>query len=239
MTAFLPLWNKFEQSLLDEYECWHTFEHVPERVSVPGFLSARRYVRGEGTERVFFTLYEIESLQTLETNAYKELVNEPSDWSARMRQYFNDFRRYPCEMVASGGRGIAGKAATLILPLEGSPDDAEKLVEPLREQLQRGAVTAFRLGLSIPNPQYKVFDQKIAGDDVRAVAIVVVEATTGQQLNGALRDLAEPISSLASETSTEWEVFDLLYVMSRENLPQRTGWRTLPRDDLRVLFLRD
>lgn len=236
MAAFLPLWNKFDPSLLDEYECWHTFEHVPERVSVPGFLGARRYARGEGGERVFFTLYEIESLQVLETSAYMELVDQPSDWSARMRQYFSDFRRYPCELVASGGRGIAGKIATLILPLERA-SDAEQLVEPLQDQLKRCALTSFRLGLSTPRPQYKVFHQNSVGGDACAVAVVVVEATTVQQLNDVVRALGAPILRLAPKVKAEWEVFDLLCAITSEDLPQREGRRMPPRADLQASYL--
>ena len=109
--AFLALWNGFDPALLDEYECWHTFEHVPERLSVPGFLSARRYAADQGESRRFFTLYEIETLEVLETLAYQRLVDQPTSWSAEMRRSFRDFRRYPCRRVAMAGYGLSGAVA--------------------------------------------------------------------------------------------------------------------------------
>src|SRR5256885_14231528 len=48
--AFLALWNGLDRSdAREEYEAWHAMEHVPERVGLPGFLWARRYVRGSNT----------------------------------------------------------------------------------------------------------------------------------------------------------------------------------------------
>lgn len=35
--AFLALWNDFDPGRDAEYNCWHTFEHVP-----PGATAARR-----------------------------------------------------------------------------------------------------------------------------------------------------------------------------------------------------
>ena len=40
-TGFLALWNDFDPEREAEYECWHTFEHVPERVGIPGFEQQR------------------------------------------------------------------------------------------------------------------------------------------------------------------------------------------------------
>ena len=41
-TAFLALWNDFDPARDEEYNCWHTFEHVPERVGIEGILTGQR-----------------------------------------------------------------------------------------------------------------------------------------------------------------------------------------------------
>ena len=46
-SAFLALWNDFDPARDAEYNCWHTFEHVPERVGIEGILAGRRYVAME------------------------------------------------------------------------------------------------------------------------------------------------------------------------------------------------
>ena len=41
--AFLALWNGIDRpEARAEYEAWHAFEHVPERVGLPGFEYGRR-----------------------------------------------------------------------------------------------------------------------------------------------------------------------------------------------------
>jgi hypothetical protein len=80
-SGFLALWNDFDPAREAEYECWHTFEHVPERVGIPGFLSGRRYRAAERSESQYFTLYELESLAALGGPDYVEVVDHPTAWS--------------------------------------------------------------------------------------------------------------------------------------------------------------
>ncbi|WP_051469792.1 hypothetical protein [Chelativorans sp. J32] len=235
-TAFLALWNGFDPALLDEYECWHTFEHVPERLSVPGFLSARRYANGSGADRRYFTLYEIEALDVLESAAYRELVDEPTSWSAKMRRSFSGFRRYPCRRLAGAGRGQAGAAATLVLSLARLGDEAERLASLLGEQLSSGRITSFQVGLSIANPHYKVFSQDFSADEGASVVVAVLEATTRPALDEAGRELAAVAAAFAGAGAADWEVFDLLYAIGRGDLPWTERWRLPPREDLRILF---
>jgi hypothetical protein len=50
-SAFLALWNDFDPARDAEYNCWHTYEHVPERVGIEGILTGRRYIARERAER--------------------------------------------------------------------------------------------------------------------------------------------------------------------------------------------
>jgi hypothetical protein len=43
----------------DEYHAWHESTHIPEMLSVDGFVSARRWQADDGES--FITLYEIDS----------------------------------------------------------------------------------------------------------------------------------------------------------------------------------
>src|SRR6185312_4574290 len=91
--AVLALWNGVDAGRVEEYDIWHTREHVPERLGVPGMLSARRYERIEGALPQFFTLYGLESLDALTSQAYRRLLDNPTEWSRRMRPAFRGFMR--------------------------------------------------------------------------------------------------------------------------------------------------
>ena len=54
-----------------EFNEWYNQNHVPERVSVPGILSARRYelCDGEGALK-YLAVYELENAEVLQGEAY-------------------------------------------------------------------------------------------------------------------------------------------------------------------------
>ena len=51
---------------------WYDEVHLPEILSCPGFLSAARYVSGEGAEREYVALYRLESEAALESVEFAE-----------------------------------------------------------------------------------------------------------------------------------------------------------------------
>ena len=50
---------------------WYNNVHVPEITAVPGFLSGRRFKRVSGDEIEYMALYELESLDPLKSEGYK------------------------------------------------------------------------------------------------------------------------------------------------------------------------
>jgi hypothetical protein len=114
-TAFLALWNGLRDlSVLEEYERWHSIEHVPERLSVPGILEARRYGSLEVAGQ-FFTGYWLADLAALKNAAYQALLQHPTPWSARMRLQLTNFVRHPAQRLGSAGVTRGKALATLLL----------------------------------------------------------------------------------------------------------------------------
>ena len=104
--AFLALWNDVDPARIAEYEAWHRQEHVPERVSVPGILSATRYESDRVDHQRYFTLYELTSLACLESQPYRELVEHPTPWSVIMRPSLRNFLRMTGQLCATAGDKI-------------------------------------------------------------------------------------------------------------------------------------
>jgi len=67
----------------EEFNRWYAEEHLPERESLPGFLSSRRFISLEGTPK-YLALYELESARALDTPEYRAL-SEPTPWTLRIR----------------------------------------------------------------------------------------------------------------------------------------------------------
>jgi hypothetical protein len=107
-----------------EHDEWHTHEHLPERLAIPGFIRGTRWVAANGKPR-YFVMYEVEALATLTSGAYLERLNHPSPWTARMMPHYRGMIRGFCSVSGSFGCG-AGHAG-LLIRLSPAGDDASSL----------------------------------------------------------------------------------------------------------------
>jgi hypothetical protein len=94
-----------------EHDDWHTHEHFPERLSIPGFLRGTRWVTVRGEPR-YFVLYEVADLGVLTSQAYLERLNHPTPWTSKMMPSYRGMARGFCKVTGSAGVGI-GQAARL------------------------------------------------------------------------------------------------------------------------------
>ena len=94
-----------------EHDRWHTEEHLPERLSIPGFLRGSRWVAAGGGPR-YFVMYEVAEVATLESQPYRDRLDNPSAWTSRMMPHYRGMTRGFCKVVASAGAGL-GHAAML------------------------------------------------------------------------------------------------------------------------------
>ena len=100
------------QDAIPEHDEWHTHEHLPERLSIPGFVRGTRWVALNGQPR-YFVMYEVEQLATLTSNAYLERLNNPSPWTSKMMPNYRGMTRGFCSVAGSFGFGM-GHAGLLI-----------------------------------------------------------------------------------------------------------------------------
>lgn len=124
--AFLAIWHDIDPAMEAEWHRWHTYEHMAERVGIPGFLAGRRYMSTDAPLHRCFTLYEGEDLPVFNSPAYLERLNNPTEWTRRMAPAFRGFMRGACRLVASAGaeNAYAGAALTIRLEPAGATDEA-------------------------------------------------------------------------------------------------------------------
>lgn len=78
-----------------EHDDWHTHEHLPERLSIPGFLRGTRWTALQAPSS-YFVLYEVDSLNVLASAAYLERLNHPSPWTQKMMPHYRGMTRGRC-----------------------------------------------------------------------------------------------------------------------------------------------
>jgi hypothetical protein len=96
----------------EEFNAWYDTEHVAERLSIPGFVSAQRWVaEGRCDPRVaaerrigrYLATYELARPEILETPEYLRHVGDGfTPWSKRCLGRTIVFRRWACEQITPG-----------------------------------------------------------------------------------------------------------------------------------------
>jgi len=122
-SAAMLLSFDIEADAIDEHDRWHTHEHLPERLSIPGFRRGTRWIASGGGPR-YMVLYEVESLATLASEAYLARLNQPTPWTTRMMPHYRGMNRGLCTVVGSFGLGQGGAAALIRFTPEASQSAA-------------------------------------------------------------------------------------------------------------------
>jgi hypothetical protein len=161
--GILAVWNDCSKEYIAEYEAWYQSEHLPQRVSVPGFFCGRRYeALTPGPQ--FFTYYEVEGPAVLTSLEYLEVLENPTPETRRiMKHAFLNMNRTVCsrEVLIDGASG--GCVVTLAWadeePAFLSPETITKLA-PQRVEIWRASLQSS--GLSAEERIRGVDDQKIS-----------------------------------------------------------------------------
>jgi hypothetical protein len=93
------------EAAVSEHDDWHTHEHLPERLSIPGFLRGTRWVALRGQPR-YLVLYEVQGLDILASDAYLERLDHPTPWTAKMMPHYRGMTRGLCSVEGSAGFGM-------------------------------------------------------------------------------------------------------------------------------------
>ena len=148
--AAVAMWWDVAPETRAEWEDWHSSEHMPERLAIPGFLRGTRWIAGNS----YFVLYEVDSLATLTSGAYLERLNNPTPWSRRMMPHH----------VAMVRDGYGGGISSVMAPMR----------SPGKMELPRGkGLTSAYLLEAQPMPA-QTAEQKIRGKDATADWILLV-----------------------------------------------------------------
>jgi hypothetical protein len=196
--AALAMWWDMAAAHRDEFEDWHSHEHFPERLGIPGFLRGSRWASDAGGagDSGFFVMYELQAYETLTSPAYFARLNDPTPWSRKTMPWHSNMVRSQCQVLESHGTGLGGNMLTVRLSPQ--PGRADALRDHLRSLLselpQRAGVTAAHL-LQTQTPQAAATtEQKIRGGDGVADWIVLVSGYDRQVLQDLdAKEFGEPV----------------------------------------------
>ena len=111
-----------------EFNAWYDTEHIPERLSAPGFLGARRWVARQA-ETKYLALYDLESPAALETEAYRKMSGDyNTEWTRRITSQVSSFTRRVYEQIWPGqAQALPDAGALLAVAIEPEPGYEDEL----------------------------------------------------------------------------------------------------------------
>jgi hypothetical protein len=177
--AAVAMWWDIAPEVRAEWEDWHTREHMPERLSIPGFVRGTRWIAASG-QPSYFVLYEAERLETLTAGTYLERLNNPTPWSLKMMPHHRNMVRSLCEVRATWGGGVPQTLATIRFSLASN----------LPRLPQGQGLTSAHLLQSVPmaaTPQ--TTEQKIRGGDASADWVLLIGGYDTEAVKAAVAAL--------------------------------------------------
>jgi hypothetical protein len=213
MTVFLALWNEIDPAFHAVYETWHMHEHVPERLTCPGFRQATRYVQGSGARKRWFTLYQLDGVDALDSARYRQLLSSPSPASARMRPAFRNVRRIVClpeaPTLAMPGRNLAiGTWPCAASPNSPLPLDVRGSAAHAQAVPSRGL--SIQMARSVPSAPHPAFG--VQPDSGVALRLCFISGSRAVLVRAAAREIARRETG---EEPFSLEVFTLIAHLAR------------------------
>jgi hypothetical protein len=215
--AFLPIWGGLIDGYELEFDRWHTIEHMPERMGIPGFLRGRRYKHPAKSDRVNFQLYEAAHIETFRSPGYLARLNNPTEWSKRVQPGVARFIRGACQTLISLGEGVGG--AIMTMRISGDVGDKAEAglslarMAPVIAKLH--GVTAVHIGQHVPDvttveTAETRLRRTISGADFTFV--VLVEGIGIGELDLAAPEVLD-LAERAGSGSSEADVYRLAYLL--------------------------
>ncbi len=197
--AAMLLWYDIVPDQIAEHDEWHTRQHFPERLGIPGFLRAQRWVSRAPGPR-YLVIYEVADIEVLTSAAYNERLNQPTDWTMQLMPHFRGMVRGFCHLRCSHGTVLG--TSGLAIRYTPQPGQAEALRHRLEDTLapalmQRSGLCSIHSLRTGPMPEMTA-EQRLRGRDqtvdqvffVTGYSPEAIDALAAQELApAALEDL--------------------------------------------------
>ena len=190
--GFLAIWSDVSGGDRTDYLHWLTREHIEERLSVPGFLSARVFCARRDDVNRYFILYDLREPGVVGSAPYLERLNSPKPWSQRIMTRITNFKRGGGKVVSRSGFGMGG----LALPVVAAKEAAPAWSAPRPDLVCRISVLATDLGQTT----IATAEKKLRGGDDSFAGLTVLEGFDEAAL---LRTAADAIAP---------EIYELIFV---------------------------
>lgn len=194
----LLVWTDIDPAHEADFNTWYDREHMDERVAIPGFAFARRFLR-IGPGRKYLALYRTDSLGVFDSAAYRRAFDNQTQWSLDNFKRMRDARRCVGTVTHESGAGRGGCLGLI----EVAADKAQLDEAVAREGIISGYLLAPDMRLSKPLPGAAV--KPIDG------TVLIIEGTSAAAVVEAVQRAARALAADPAGAAT----FQLMWQLDR------------------------
>ena len=226
-SAFLAIWHDIAEGEHGEYIEWHTREHMPERLSIPGFRTGKRLHAPAAGRYVFGTIYAGDDVEVFCSAAYLERLNNPTPWTAAVAPSFQNFLRVACDRVATAGNGDGGSMATIRFDFAKPAADAtlRKMAHGLVDSiLALPGVSCVHLGIAcseVSGVRTRETELRSAMSEKGFDVVILVEGSYCSGLEAALPQVERLAIATGALTSPVVDIYETAFSLTSEDMQAR------------------
>lgn len=124
-TGLLVIWTDIEAEHERDFNEWYDTEHIPQLLSVPGFLSGRRYQAAEGKPK-YLAIYQLADENVLKSDAFRAVREQPTAWTKKITPHFRNTQRGVFRQIFAHGVSSSKDAEFVLTVRLNTPADHEK-----------------------------------------------------------------------------------------------------------------
>src|SRR3954451_25423125 len=109
----------------DEFHDWYDLEHVRERLRIPGFLNAERWLDIKNP-KISVAIYDLDAVAVLHSPPYLAIAGaNSSPWTKRTQRFRKSLMRYEGEQLVPGDVTAPAGAEEILLSAMNAAREAE------------------------------------------------------------------------------------------------------------------
>ncbi len=205
-----------------EHDDWHTHEHMPERLALPGFLRGSRWTRVGDDGPRYAVVYEVAEPAVLDGADYRARLEQPTPWTARMMRHYVGMRRTLCAVAAAQGAGLGGSGLVITLDAAegGWPALRRRLIDDGLPALagRRGLASCCLLENALPAAMTR--EQAIRGRDAAVAGALWITGYDAKAVAAlAAGELGAERLAAAGASASGYALFRLGFILTAAGAP--------------------
>jgi hypothetical protein len=207
-----------------EFNRWYDREHLEERVAIPGFLEARRYIAHQGSPAhkaspKYLCLYSTATFDVLDSPAYRTVLANPTEWSKTSMARFKNMIRAVARITISRGQG-RGAALGVIRLRPAAEKDKLRIV--LKDALDPGTldgIISMHLIESDPALSRPITDEPSAPNPGAADWFALIDGTHVDAIAAVIANRFSNAVALKTSAVISTGIYHLMWDLANSDIP--------------------